>query len=838
VANKNIVSVLLEERSFAPATEFTRQARLKPADVEKLREHAAKDHVGFWAELAREELHWQTPFTVTLDDSEAPNYRWFSDGRLNVSYNCLDVHLDQHGDKTALIFEGEPGDVRRVSYRELHTEVCRFANALKALGVGHGDRVIIYMPLVPEVVVAMHACNRIGAIHSVVFGGFSAVALKDRIEDTGAKLVITADGGWRGGNVIELKAATDKALSGGCPTVERVIVYRRTDKPVPMDPDRDVWWHEVVDGVSSECEPEWVDAEHPLFLLYTSGSTGKPKGIQHSTGGYLLGAKVTTQWVFDLRADDVYWCTADVGWITGHTYVAYGPLAAGATVVLYEGGPMFPDGGRIWKICQDHGVTIFYTAPTAIRALMKLGDELPAKYDLRHLRLLGSVGEPINPEAWMWYHKVIGAERCPIVDTWWQTETGATLISPLPGVTATKPGSCTQPLPGIDVDIVDDNGKPVKGADAGGYLVIKKPWPSMLRTLWRDNERYISAYWEKFKQGYYVAGDSAHRDKDGYYWIMGRIDDVLNVAGHRLGTMEVESALVAHPRVAEAAVVGKPHEIKGESVFAFVVFRGERPTGDTTALVKELRDWVAEQLGAIAKPDDIRFADNLPKTRSGKIMRRLLKAVARGEEITQDVSTLENPGILDQLRGVESDGTATPVAAEPVVTERDRAASEGIPSGELARESPAGATAKAARRAVKKKTAAKPPVGQRATPKKKTAAHSAVGKQAAAEKGPSKKTAGKKTGGKKSAGKKSVVKPAAKKAVKKAVKKSAPKAATRTAKAAKKAAQKAATPAAKTPKTNIRGAGASSGRQSARPAGRGGPAKSASKRAVKRARGG
>jgi acetyl-CoA synthetase len=688
MANKNIVSVLQEERSFAPAPEFTRQALLKPADVEKLRARAAEDHVGFWAELARQELHWQTPFTVTLDDSQAPNYRWFSDGTLNVSYNCLDAHLDQHGDRTALIFEGEPGDVRRVSYRELHAEVCRFANALKARGISRGDRVIIYMPLVPEVVVAMHACNRIGAIHSVVFGGFSSVALKDRIEDTGAKLVITADGGWRGGHVIELKAATDKALAGGCPTVERVIVYRRTGKPVPMDSERDLWWHDVIDGMSSECEPEWVDAEHPLFLLYTSGSTGKPKGIQHSTGGYLLGAKVTSKWVFDLRADDVYWCTADVGWITGHSYVAYGPLAAGATVVLYEGGPMFPDGGRFWKICQDHGVTIFYTAPTAIRALMKLGEELPAKYDLTRLRLLGSVGEPINPEAWMWYHKVIGAERCPIVDTWWQTETGCIMISPLPGVTATKPGSCTQPLPGIEVDIVDDNGKPVKGADAGGYLVIKKPWPSMLRTLWRDNERYVSAYWEKFKQGYYVAGDSAHRDKDGYYWIMGRIDDVLNVAGHRLGTMEVESALVAHPRVAEAAVVGKPHEIKGESVFAFVVCRGQRPTGDTSALVKELRDWVAEQLGAIARPDDIRFADNLPKTRSGKIMRRLLKAVARGEEITQDVSTLENPAIIDQLRGVDSGNGA--------------ASGPAVPS----------ASKKSARKTVKKKVAARPVTGK------------------------------------------------------------------------------------------------------------------------------
>jgi acetyl-CoA synthetase len=742
MANKNIVSVLLEERSFAPPPEFTQQARLKPADVEKLREHAAKDHVGFWAELARQELHWQTPFTVALDDSKAPNYRWFTDGRLNASYNCLDVHLAERGDKTALIFEGEPGDVRRVSYRELHAEVCRFANALKAQGVRSGDRVIIYMPLVPEVVVAMHACNRIGAIHSVVFGGFSAVALKDRIEDTGAKLVVTADGGWRAGNVIELKAATDKALASGCPSVERVIVYRRTDKPVAMDPQRDVWWHDAVADSAAECEPEWVEAEQPLFLLYTSGSTGKPKGIQHATGGYLLGAKVTSQWVFDLRPDDVYWCTADVGWVTGHTYVAYGPLAAGATVVLYEGGPMFPDGGRFWKICQDHGVTIFYTAPTAIRALMKLGDELPAQYDLSKLRLLGSVGEPINPEAWMWYQKVIGGERCPIVDTWWQTETGSILISPLPGATATKPGSCTQPLPGIDVDIVDDHGKPVKGATAGGYLVIKKPWPSMLRTLWRDNDRYISAYWEKFKQGYYVAGDSAHRDNDGYYWIMGRIDDVLNVAGHRLGTMEVESALVAHQRVAEAAVVGKPHDIKGESVFAFVVLRGQRPTGDTTALVKELRDWVTEQLGAIARPDDIRFADNLPKTRSGKIMRRLLKTVARGEEITQDVSTLENPAILDQLRGTDT-------------VEAPAAGSAGaVAPGKAAKK----ATGKAGQSPAKKSAPRKAAVGGSGT-----AASGKAAKQAANKSGarPGKKSA------------KASAKPAAKKAAKPAAKKAA-----------------------------------------------------------------
>jgi len=750
MTNKNIVSVLQEERSFAPPSDFTQRARLQPADVDKLREHAAKDHVGFWAELARNELHWQTPFTVDLDDSDAPNYRWFTDGRLNVSYNCLDVHLAHRGDKTALIFEGEPGDVRRLSYRELHEQVCRFANALKEEGINSGDRVIIYMPLVPEVVVAMHACNRIGAIHSVVFGGFSAIALKERIEDTGAKLVITADGGWRAGHVIELKAATDKALAGGCPSVKRVIVYKRTDKPVPMDEQRDVWWHEVIADASPYCEPEWVEAEHPLFLLYTSGSTGKPKGIQHSSAGYLLGAKLTSEWVFDLREDDVYWCTADVGWITGHSYVTYGPLAAGATVVLYEGGPMFPDGGRFWKICQDHGVSIFYTAPTAIRALMKLGDELPAKYDLSRLRLLGSVGEPINPEAWIWYHKTIGAERCPIVDTWWQTETGTIMISPLPGVTDTKPGSCTQPLPGIDVDIVDEQGKPVSRADAGGYLVIRKPWPSMLRTIWRNNDRYIAAYWEKFNNRYYVAGDSAHRDKDGYYWIMGRIDDVLNVAGHRLGTMEVESALVAHPRIAEAAVVGKPHEIKGESVFAFVVCRGQRPTGDTAALVKELRDWVAEQLGAIAKPDDIRFADNLPKTRSGKIMRRLLKSVARGEEITQDVSTLENPAILDQLRGMESDEAPMP-ALTPAKKAPARSRATAPAKGRSAKAGGAKpGTAKAGGAAMR---------GTRgsAAPKKSTAAKKAAGKPASAA---AKKTAAKKptakAGARKSAAKTNV----------------------------------------------------------------------------------
>jgi acetyl-CoA synthetase len=661
--NKNIESVLAENRLFPPPAAFAAKARLTAADVQTLRERAAADHVGFWADLARTEIEWHTPFSVALDDSQAPNYRWFTDGSLNVSANCLDRHLGERGHKSAIIFQGEPGDSRHVSYRELHAEVCRFANVLLAHGVRPGDRIVIYMPLVPEAVVAMQACARIGAVHSVVFGGFSANSLRDRIEDAQASLLITADGGWRGGQVVELKAAADKALDSGCATIRKVIVLRRTGHDIAMHPGRDVWWHDEIDGQNPSCEPVPVNAEHPLFLLYTSGSTGKPKGIQHASAGYLLNAKLTSQWVFDLREDDVFWCTADIGWITGHSYVAYGPLAAGATLVMYEGAPTFPDGGRFWKICEEHGVTIFYTAPTAIRALMKLGDEIPQRYDLSKIRLLGSVGEPINPEAWMWYHRVIGREQCPIVDTWWQTETGAIMMTPLPGVTATKPGSCTQPIPGIVADIVDDHGDPVTKPDAGGYLVIKKPWPSMLRTIWGDNERYVRTYWEKFQNRYYVAGDSAHRDRDGYYWIMGRIDDVLNVAGHRLGTMEIESALVAHPRVAEAAVVGKQHEIKGESVFAYVVLKGVRPAGaEAVALTDELRRWVGEQLGAIAKPDDVRLTDNLPKTRSGKIMRRLLRSIARGEEISQDVSTLENPAIIEQLRG---DGAPSPQAAAP-----------------------------------------------------------------------------------------------------------------------------------------------------------------------------
>jgi acetyl-CoA synthetase len=717
VSTKSIESTLLEERTFEPPASFVAKARIKSKDLDALRRRAAEDHVQFWSELARDELQWRQPFTVGLDDSDAPNYRWFTDGKLNVAVNCLDVHLEERGHKTALIFEGEPGDARRLSYRELHAEVCRFANALRAEGVQPGDRVVIYMPLVPEAIVAMYACARIGAVHSVVFGGFSALSLKDRIEDAGAKVLVTADGGWRGGNIVPLKASVDKALSAGCPTIEKAIVFRRTGEPVAMEEGRDVWWHDVLEGHAPVCEPEWVEAEHPLFLLYTSGSTGKPKGIQHSSAGYLLGAKLTTEWVLDVRDDDVFWCTADVGWVTGHSYVAYGPLSAGAAVVLYEGAPTFPDGGRFWKICETHGVSVFYTAPTAIRALMKLGDELPAKYDLSKLRLLGSVGEPINPEAWMWYHRVIGGERCPVVDTWWQTETGAIMIAPVPGAVPAKPGSCTLPLPGIDADIVDDQGNSVDRPAAGGYLVIRKPWPSMLRTIWGDNDRYLQTYWEKFQNRYYVAGDSAHRDKDGYFWIMGRIDDVLNVAGHRLGTMEIESALVSHVRVAEAAVVGRPHEIKGEAVFAYVVCKGARPTGDTTSFVKELRNWVGEQLGAIAKPDEIRFTDNLPKTRSGKIMRRLLRSIAAGQEISQDVSTLENPAIIDQLRGVD-----TPAEAGAAAT-KEKASKKAAkkPASQTKKPAPKKQAASTAKTAAKK-----------AAPAAKTAAkRSASNKQAA-----------------------------------------------------------------------------------------------------------
>ena len=661
MSNTNIQSVLAETRSFSPPAEYVASTRMNADQLSALHAEAEEDFVAFWGRLARENLQWQTPFSKTLDDSAAPNYQWFNDGRLNVSANCLDRHLASRGEKIAIRFEGEKGDVKTYTYRQLHAEVCKLANGLKSLGVAKGDRVIIYLPHVAEAVIAMQACARIGATHSVVFGGFSASSLKDRIEDAGARILITADGGSRGGNTIELKKTVDEALSLGGKNISSVVVLQRTGHAVPMQAGRDLWWHALLASQTAECEPEWVEAEHPLFLLYTSGSTGKPKGIQHSSGGYLLGAMMSAQWVFDLREDDVFWCTADVGWVTGHSYVSYGPLANGATVMIYEGVPTVPDAGRFWKLCQDHGVTIFYTAPTAIRALMKMGEEWPAKYDLSKLRLLGSVGEPINPEAWMWYHRVIGKEKLPIVDTWWQTETGAIMLSPIPGAMATKPGSCTRPLPGIFAAIVDEAGTTLNQKEAGGYLVITKPWPSMLRTIWGDNKRYISAYFGQFadrkttdKNGtttmLYVAGDGAHRDADGYYWIMGRVDDVLNVSGHRLGTMEVESALVSHPRVAEAAVVGRPHEIKGEAVSAFVILKGVRPTGaEADALIKELRDHVAKEIGAIARPDDIVLTDGLPKTRSGKIMRRLLRSIAKGEEITSDISTLENPAIVAQL---------------------------------------------------------------------------------------------------------------------------------------------------------------------------------------------
>lgn len=652
---ESIQSILQEERFFPPSAEFSAKALIpNRAALDSLVQAANEDFEGFWAAQAKAEITWHKPFETVLDSTTPPHYRWFTDGELNVSFNCLDRHLTDKADKIAIIFEGEPGDVTTLTYRQLHQRVCRFANVLKAQGITKGDRVVIYLPMVPEAIIAMLACARIGAIHSVVFGGFSAESLKDRIEDAKAKLLITADGGHRNGHIVELKAAADRALKEGCESIQHVIVLQRTGHEIVMADGRDRWWHEAETGMDNDCEPIGLNAEHPLFLLYTSGSTGKPKGIQHASGGYLLGAITTMKWVFDIRDEDIFWCTADVGWVTGHSYVAYGPLATGATIVMYEGAPTFPDPGRFWKICQDHGVTIFYTAPTAIRALMKCGDDLPAAYNLSQLRLLGTVGEPINPEAWMWYHRVIGGERCPIVDTWWQTETGVHMIAPVPAAVPTKPGSCTLPLPGISVAVVDKQGHPITTPDQGGYLVVTKPWPSMLRTIWGDAQRYYETYWSKFGGKYYLTGDSARRDKDGYFWIMGRTDDVLNVSGHRLGTMEIESALVAYPKVAEAAVVGRPDAIKGEAILAYVILKGARPTGDTAkTLTQELRAWVADQIGPIAKPDEIRFVDGLPKTRSGKIMRRLLRTIARGEAITQDTSTLESEAILPQLQGKE-----------------------------------------------------------------------------------------------------------------------------------------------------------------------------------------
>src|SRR5882762_8820503 len=608
----HIDSTLSETRKFPPLAEFSARAWVKSREeYEALYKRADADPETFWAECARN-LHWFKPFGKTLEWN-FPFAKWFIGGTINASYNCLDRHLEgPRRNKAALIWEGEPGDSRVLTYQMLADEVAKCANALKSLGVKDGDRVAIYMPLVPEAAIAMLACARIGAIHSVVFGGFSSEALADRINDAEAKVCITADGGWRRGQVVELKKNVDEAVKK-CPSIQKVIVLKRVANKIEMTAGRDVWWHDLVPAQSWKCEAAQLDSEHPLYTLYTSGTTGKPKGVVHTTGGYLTHTLMTMKWVFDLKEDDIYWCTADIGWVTGHSYTVYGPLAAGATVVMYEGAPNFPDNDRFWRIIEKYRVNILYTAPTAIRTFIKWGDSWVKNHDLSSLRLLGTVGEPINPEAWMWYHKVIGGERCPIVDTWWQTETGAAMMTPIPGVTPTKPGSCAKPLPGIFADIVDDEGRPVDTPDAGGYLVITRPWPSMLRTIWGDNERYLRTYWEKFQNRYYVAGDSARRDKDGYFWIMGRIDDVLNVAGHRLGTMEIESALVAHPLVAESAVVSKPHDIKGESVFAYVVLNVPRPEGAAAkSLIEELRNWVGEQLSPIAKPDEIRLTDNLP----------------------------------------------------------------------------------------------------------------------------------------------------------------------------------------------------------------------------------
>ena len=648
-----------ELKLYPPPPEAVKGAHVSGmAAYKKLCDEAEADYEGYWARLAREFVSWKTPFTKVLDDSNAPFFKWFEDGTLNVSYNCLDKQVEAGlGDKVAIIFEADDGKVTRVTYADLLARTCRLANALKARGVKKGDRVIVYMSMSVEGVVAMQACARIGAPHSVVFGGFSAQSLRDRIADTGAVMVITADEQLRGGKHLPLKSIVDEALAlDGCERVKDVIVYQRTGGKIEWNPQRDKWLHEVTYDLPATCEPEWVGAEHPLFLLYTSGSTGKPKGVQHSSGGYLLFAALTTKWTFDLKPDDVFWCTADIGWVTGHSYIAYGPLALGGTEIVFEGVPTYPDAGRFWKMIQDHKVSIFYTAPTAIRSLIKAAEGTaavhPRNYDLKSLRILGSVGEPINPAAWEWYHENIGGGHCPIVDTWWQTETGGHMITPLPGATPLIPGSCTLPFPGIAAAIVDETGKDVPWGQ-GGILVVKKPWPGMIRTIYGDPDRYEKSYYpDDFKGKYYLAGDGASRDaKTGYFTITGRIDDVLNVSGHRMGTMEIESALVSHTElVAEAAVVGRPDDTTGEAICAFVVLKRPRPTGDEAKrIAKELRDWVGREIGPIAKPKDIRFGDNLPKTRSGKIMRRLLRSVAKGEKITQDTSTLENPAILDQL---------------------------------------------------------------------------------------------------------------------------------------------------------------------------------------------
>jgi acetyl-CoA synthetase len=652
MSQPTIESILQENRLFQPSAEFAQAAQIKNLDeYRSLYDRASADPQKFWADLAEQELHWFQKWDTVLDWSNPPFAKWFVNGKINLSYNCLDRHLTTRPNKPAIVWEGEPGDSKTLTYAELHQAVCKFANVLKSLGVTKGDRVGLYMPMIPEAAIAMLACARIGAPHSVVFGGFSAEALRDRLIDAEAKVVITADGGWRKDAIVPLKDSVDKALSEGNVPVETVIVVRRTGQEIPMTDGRDRWWHDLEKDASTDCPAEPMDSEDMLFVLYTSGSTGKPKGVVHTTGGYNLYAHMTCKWIFDLQENDVYWCTADVGWITGHSYVVYGPLSNGATSVMYEGAPRASNPGCFWDVIQKHKVSIFYTAPTAIRAFIKMGDQHPNARDMSCLRLLGTVGEPINPEAWMWYHRVIGGERCPIVDTWWQTETGGIMITPLPGAIPTKPGSATLPFPGILADVVDLDGNSV-GANEGGYLAVRHPWPGMMRTVYGDPDRFRRTYWEHIppKDGNYLyfAGDGARRDEDGYFWVMGRVDDVINVAGHRLGTMEVESALVSHPAVAEAAVVGKPDEIKGQDIVAFVTLEGTHQPSD--ALAKELKQHVVGEIGAIARPGEIRFADALPKTRSGKIMRRLLRDLAAGADISGDTSTLEDRSVLEKLR--------------------------------------------------------------------------------------------------------------------------------------------------------------------------------------------
>jgi acetyl-CoA synthetase len=643
-----IESLQREGRVFPPSRSFSEHAHIGSMEaLEALRVEASEHPEQFWARMA-EELHWFKKWDTVLQWA-APHAQWFAGGRINISYNCLDRHLTTwRRNKAALIWEGEPGDARTLTYQQLHTEVCRFANVLKRMGVEKGDRVALYLPLIPELAIAMLACARIGATHSVVFGGFSSTALVDRINDARCKLVVTADGGWRRGTEVKLKAAVDEALKE-TPSVTGCIVVRRTAGKIHMEAGRDHWWHELMTTVDANCPAEELDSEHPLFILYTSGTTGKPKGILHTTAGYLLQAHMTTKWIFDIKDHDIYWCTADIGWVTGHSYVVYGPLSNGATALMYEGAPNWPEPDRFWRIVEDHKVNILYTAPTAIRAFIKWGEQWPLKHDLSSLRLLGTVGEPINPEAWMWYHRIIGKESCPIVDTWWQTETGSIMITPLPGATPTKPGSATKPFPGVEADVMTRDGK-ICGPNEGGYLVIKRPWPGMLRTIWGDDDRYRQQYWSQI-EGVYFAGDGARRDEDGYFWIMGRIDDVINVAGHRLGTAEIESALVSHEAVAEAAVVARPDDLKGSAIVAFVTLEGGRKPTDP--LKEELRQHVTKEIGALARPDEIRFADLLPKTRSGKIMRRLLREIATSGDVAGDVTTLEDFSVLEKLRAEE-----------------------------------------------------------------------------------------------------------------------------------------------------------------------------------------